>query len=106
MNELDEIRKRKLEEIQRTQQQQIGEELQLQQQIQQLEIMVKQIMTKDALERYGNIKTADSDKAVQVLAVLGQLIQAGKINRIDDAVLKEILMKLIPQKKEFKIRRK
>lgn len=106
MDELEEIRKRKLEELQRVQQKQIEEELQLQQQIKQLENIVKGVMTKEALERYGNVKTVHPDKAVQVLAVLGQLLQTGKINKIDDEILKEILIKLIPKKKDFKIKRK
>jgi len=81
------------------------EEAQLRQQLQQLEIMVKQRMTKQALERVGNIKSAHPEKAIQVLAVLGQLIQTGKIEEIDDDQLKDILMRLTPEKKEFKIKR-
>ena len=81
------------------------EEAQLRQQLQQLEIMVKQRMTKQALERFGNIKSAHPEKAIQVLAVLGQLIQTGKIEEIDDDQLKDILMRLTPEKKEFKIKR-
>jgi programmed cell death protein 5 len=81
------------------------EQMQLQQQVQQLEIMVKQKMTKQALERFGNIKSAHPEKAIQVLAVLGQAIQTGKLEEIEDDQLKEILMKLTPEKKEFKIKR-
>ncbi len=81
------------------------EQMQLQQQIEQLEIVVKQKMTKQALERFGNIKSAHPEKAIQLLAILGQAIQAGKIEEIDDDQLKEILMKLTPEKKEFKIRK-
>jgi DNA-binding TFAR19-related protein (PDSD5 family) len=82
------------------------EQMQLQQQVQQLEMLVKQRLTKQALERFGNVKAAHPEKAIQLLAVLGQAIQSGKIEEIDDDQLKEILMKLTPEKKEFNIRRR
>lgn len=107
MNELQEIKKRKLQELKRKQleqiQQQSQEEEHLQQQIQQIEIMVKQAFTKKALERYGNLKVAYPDKAVQLLVVLANAIQSGQISSIDDNTLKEVLKKLSPKKKEFKI---
>ncbi len=81
------------------------EQMQLQQQIQQLEIIVKQKLTKKALERFGNVKAAHPEKAIQLLAVLGQAIQSGQINEIDDEQLKEILIKITPEKKEFNIKR-
>lgn len=82
------------------------EESELQQQIQQLEEIVRARMTKEALQRYGNVKTAFPEKAIQALIVLAQLIQAERINQIDDVQFKEILQKLTPEKKEFKINRK
>ena len=110
MDELEEIKKRKLEELQKQQgvdlQQQVDEQAQLQQQIEQLEAVVKQLFTKEALIRYGNVKAAHPEKAVQLLVVIGQLMQQGKVQKIDDAQLKEILKQLTPQKKEFKINRK
>ena len=102
---LEEIKRRKLEELQRAQQSQIQEEARIQQQVEQLEALVKQAFTKGALERYGNLKTAHPDKAMQLLVVLGQAIQKGQINQVNDSQLKEILIKLTPDKKEFKIRR-
>lgn len=86
-------------------QQQLQEETQLQQQIQQLEQFVKQFFTKEALARYGNLKTAHPDKAVQLLVLLAQAIQTKQISMIDDLTLKEILKKLTPEKKEIKIRK-
>ena len=104
-NSLEELKRRRLEELQRAQQSQINETAKLQQQIEQIESFVKQAFTKEALERYGNLKTAHPEKAVQILAILGQAIQQGKIEKIDDTQLKEILLKITPEKKEFKIRR-
>lgn len=109
MDELEEIKKRKLQELRRKQledmQQQAQEQQQLQQQIQQLEIMVKQSLTKEALERYSNLKTAFPDRAVQLLVILAQAMQSGQIKKIDDNTLKELLKRLTPEKREFKIKR-
>ena len=109
MDEIDEIKRKKIEALRREQedavQDQLKERMQLQQQVEQLEAAVKQIFTKEALSRYSNLKTAHPEKAVQLLVVLGQAIQRGQIQQIDDAQLKEILKKLTPEKKEFKIRR-
>ncbi|MBW2966155.1 DNA-binding protein [Candidatus Woesearchaeota archaeon] len=84
----------------------LQKEMELKQQIQQLELMVKQKLTKQALERFGNVKAAHPEKAIQLLAYLGQMIQSGQVDeQIDDDQLKEILIKLTPEKKEFKIKR-
>jgi programmed cell death protein 5 len=111
MDELEEIKKKRLMELQKQQeealQQQVGEQQQLQAQIEQLENLVKQFLTKEALQRYGNLKAAHQDKAVQLLVVLGQAIQQGQIKeKITDEKLKDILKRLQPEKKEFKIKRK
>src|SRR3989344_9239545 len=104
MPELDEIRKKKLEESRKLQQgrceEQAQEEMQGQRQIQQLEAIVKQALTKEALERYGNLKAAYPEKAVQLLVILVQAIQQGQIQKVDDDTLKQILKKLSPKKKE------
>lgn len=109
MDELEKIRKKKLEQLQGLQQekvqQQMQEEAQVQQQIEQLEMLVKQKLTKDALQRYGNVKAAHPEKAMQLLVILAQAIQQGQLDQIDDKTLKEILIKLTPEKKDFKIKR-
>ena len=109
MDELEEIRKRKIRELRERQlgqiQQQAQEQEQMQQQIAQLETIVKQVFTKEALERYGNLRTAYPDRAVQLLVILAQAIQSSQIAKIDDDALKQILKKLTPGKKEFKIKK-
>ncbi|MDP7610315.1 MAG: DNA-binding protein [Candidatus Woesearchaeota archaeon] len=99
-DELEELRKQKLAAMQ---QQAVQEQAQIMQQVQQLENLVKPRMTKPALERFGNIRAAHPDKAVQSLVVLAQLIQSNKLTIIDDTTLKEILLKLTQEKKEFKL---
>jgi|TARA_B100002003_G_C13859966_1_gene421077 DNA-binding TFAR19-related protein (PDSD5 family) len=83
----------------------MSEEEQAQEQIAQLETLVKSKLTRDALVRYGNIKTAHPDKMVQLLLVLGQMIQGGQIESIDDDKMKEILHQMSPEKKGFTIKR-
>ena len=104
MDELEELRRKRLIELQNRQY--IGdEEFQLQQQLAQLEAMVKKKLTKKALERFGNIKAAHPEKATQLLVILGQLINSGRCDEIDDEQLKDILIKLQPEKSSFRIKR-
>jgi programmed cell death protein 5 len=106
MNELEQIRQRRLQELQQKQQQQMQEEVKLQQQLTALEELVKTKLTREAIQRYGNIKAAHPDKAVQLLAFLGQMIQTGKLTEtITDEKLKIILNKLTPQKRDISIKR-
>ncbi len=107
---LDDIRKKKLEDMMRLQQeqspQQANEHAQMQQQIERMEELVRQVLTKDALARYGNLKTAHQEKAVQLLLVLFQAMQKGQINgKIDDSTLKKILEQMTPKKRDIKINR-
>jgi len=107
MPTFDEIKKRKLEELMQLQQerllQQAQENAQIQQQIEQMESIAKQFMTKEALARYGNLKTAHQEKALQLLLVLFQAIQKGQIHgKINDSTLKKVLEQLTPKKREIK----
>tara|TARA_B100000315_G_C14588495_1_gene594439 strand:- start:2797 stop:3051 length:255 start_codon:yes stop_codon:yes gene_type:complete len=83
----------------------MSEEEQIQEQIAQLEGIVKQKLTKEALLRLGNIKAAHQEKYVQLLVVLGQAIQSNELETVDDTQLKEILQKMAPEKKPFNMRR-
>ena len=83
-------------------QSQMQEQIQLQQQINQVEQIVKQKLTKDALIRFGNIKSEHKEKYIQLLAVLAQ----SNVNVIDDNMLRDVLQKLTPKKHEFRIKRK
>ena len=105
MTDLEELKRKKLEELQ-GQQQYDPEEAEIQQQIAQLEILVKGVLTKKALERYGNLKTAHPELAVQLLILLSQAIQTNHIKTIDDEALKNLLMRLQPKKHKFTMIRK
>lgn len=106
MDELEELRKKRMQEIQKKAQRQSQEQAQLHQQITQLESIVKTTLTKKAIERYGNVKAANPEKAVQLLAVIGQMLQSGKAKKINDNELKQMLIMLEPEKKQINIKRK
>lgn len=105
MDELESLKRKRLKELQNRQQESTDEHQQIQQELEQLENIVKQAFTKEALSRFGNLKSAHPQKAIHLLIVLGQAIQAGKIKTINDSQLKDILIKLTPEKKETKITR-
>lgn len=111
MEELEKIRKQKLRELQNAQaqknpQQDYFQENQAINQIRQLEAQIKSRMTKSAIERFGNIKASDANRAVDLLVILGHLIQQGKIAVIDDKTFKAVLRDTADKKKDFKIIRK
>ncbi|ODS41117.1 hypothetical protein BEH94_01060 [Candidatus Altiarchaeales archaeon WOR_SM1_SCG] len=108
MSEIEELRKRRMQELM---QQQAQQEMQQQAQVQevdsQLKFIMAQILTPDAQERISNIHLANPDFARQVEVMLVQLYQAGKLpKKVNDAQLKEILMKLQSQKRETRITRR
>jgi programmed cell death protein 5 len=105
-DELAEIRRQRLDELQNLQmQRQIQEQQKFQQQVDQLEMLVKQRLTNEALQRYSNIRAANPELAIKVLAVVSNLMQNQNIAMINDEQLKMILQKIAPAKKEFKIKR-
>ena len=106
MNELELLKQKRMQELMAMQAQQQQQDAELKQQVQQLESVVKTLFTKEALQRYGNLKAAHPETAIKVLALVGQAIQAGKIQKIDDEKLKGLLQKMAPEKKEIKITRK
>lgn len=85
----------------------LNEQLQLQKQIKALEEIAKQYLDKEAISRYGTLKTAHPEKAVQVIALIAQAAQTGQIHgKISDEEFKEFLIRLEPAKKRFSITRK
>jgi programmed cell death protein 5 len=99
MNDIEELKKKKLQEQE--------EQIKLQQQIEVLENTVKQYLTKEAISRLGNLKTAHPEFALQVELIIAQLIQNNQLKeKITDQQLKQILLNIQQPKKEFKIKRK
>jgi len=76
-----------------------------QQQIQEAEQLVKGYLSKQALERYGNIRASDPSKALQIIAMIAATIEQGKITtHINDEQLKDLLIKLSAHKRPINIR--
>ena len=101
MDELEQLRRITLAETQNEHQ----ERQHAQQQVDELEVFVKSRMSSDAASRYATLKSAHPQKAMQVLLVLAQLIEAKQVTYIDDTHLKMLLAKINPQKSAFKITR-
>ncbi|MEM2795905.1 MAG: DNA-binding protein [Candidatus Hadarchaeales archaeon] len=104
--ELEELRIRKLMEMQaRLEEQRRQEELRKQFEIQKRQIL-QQILTPEARSRLANLKTAHPEFAEQLELQLIQLAQAGKIvSPITDEQLRTILSKLAERRREIRIRR-
>lgn len=76
------------------------------QKLQQLENIVKQYLSKEALLRYGNIKTVNQEKALQIISILAHLIETQQIKeKLTDEQFKNLLLNL-KEEKNFKIIRK
>lgn len=67
--------------------------------------LLRQILSKEALERLGRVRMANPNLSSQIEIYLIQLYQAGQLKGIvDDAKLKQIL-DLLTKKREWRIRR-
>jgi programmed cell death protein 5 len=108
-DELAELRRRRLEQLQRqsVDQQSMEEELRRQKQVDaQIHHVLLQILEPEARERLANIKLTKPEFARAIEQQLVALAQSGRIKqKITDAQLKELLTQLVPQKKDWNIRR-
>ena len=104
--ELEEIRRKKLLNLQKqmtNEQQQVKAERQIEAQKQAL---LRQILSPEARQRLTNLKMIKPDFTRQLELQLIQLAQAGRLPiPLSDAKLKQILIQLQPRKRETKIRR-
>jgi programmed cell death protein 5 len=104
--ELEQLRRRRLAELQRA----AAEEerrAEVQQQVEvQKQAILKRILTVEARQRLTNIKMVKPEFADQLELQLIQLAQSGRVKLpISDAQLKEALVRLQSQRKDIKIRR-
>ena len=105
--ELEALRQRKMAELQQQDQTQAAQEQQAKQFEMQKQAMLRQIMTPEARDRLGNIRLANPQMADNVEMQLIQLAQSGRLRGvIDDAMLRNILGQIAPQKREITIERR
>ena len=106
-DELSELRKRRMAQMQ----QQAGdqqEELERQQkQKSQIQMLLMQVLEPDARERLNTIKLTKPEFAASVEQQLVSLAQSGRLkNKITDAQLKELLRQLAPARRDYSITRR
>jgi len=104
--ELEEIRRRRVLELQQRLAQE-QQEVQTRQRVEaQKQALLRRILTPEARQRLTNLKMVRPEFAVQLELQLIQLAQQGKMNLpITDEQLKEILVRLQSSRREIRIRR-
>ncbi|MEE8403570.1 MAG: DNA-binding protein [Candidatus Hydrothermarchaeaceae archaeon] len=104
--DLDDIRNRKLAELQqRLQEERLVEDRAVQIDAQKRSILMG-VLTPEAKNRLANIKLARPEFGVQIENLLIQIAQSGSVTqKITDQQLKEILLKISKKKRDITIRR-
>ena len=104
--ELAELRRQRMMQLQ---QQQMAEQEQLQAKQraqQQIQAVLMQVMEPAARERLNTIRITKPEFAASVEQQIVALAQSGRLRqKITDEQLKNLLAQIVPQKKEFNIRR-
>ena len=105
--ELEELRRRKISDMQRQQEQQALMQEQAKRMEAEKAAIMRQILTPEARERLGTVRMAYPDVAQAVEDQLIRLAQMGRIDKpIDEPTLRQILRRVSPQKRDINIERK
>jgi len=108
MDELAELRRKRMLELMKAQQNNvISEEQQVADAIAVMEREVRAYLDDKAYERLNNIKLVNKDLAVEAIYLLYQLRAAGRlIGKLSDDDFKKLLLQIMPKKREPKIVRR
>ncbi len=105
--ELEAIRRRKLQELQQVQVQAAAQQQYREQVEAQKQTILRQILTPEARERLGRIELAYPELTDSIENQLIALAQSGRVQKvIDDATLRQILERVMPRRREIKIERR
>ena len=105
--ELDELRRRKLQEMQQSAQQEHVAAAQRADADAQKEVILRAILEPEARERLVRVRMARPDVAAAVEQQLIAFYQQGRIRqRIDDPTLRELLARMTPKSRESTIERR
>ena len=106
-SELEALRQKRLAEMQQGGQQQAEAKERARQMEIQKQAMLRQILTPEARDRLANVRVANPEMSNMVEGQLIQLAQSGRLaGMITDAMLKDILMRIAPQRREITIERR
>ena len=109
-DELSELRKRRMAQVQQQagDQQAMAEDLERQQRAKsQIQMLLMQVLEPDARERLNTIKLTKPEFVASVEQQLVALAQSGRLkNKITDAQLKELLRQLAPARRDYSITRR
>ena len=111
MSDIEEIRRKRMQQLQQQASQQQNSQIESQKKQMEYESQKKQammqILTPEARARLANLRLTKSEFVEQIELQLIQLAQMGRINsKITDEQLKVLLKKLTGQKREIHITRK
>jgi programmed cell death protein 5 len=112
--ELEELRRRRLQQLQEMQAPDQGaamaygqQEAEMQRREAERAELLRKIMTPEARERLGRIRLAKPDVANSVEQQLISLASTGRLQRqVDDATLRSLLERVMPERREIKITRR
>jgi len=84
---------------------QLQEQFKIKKQIELIEQNAKQFLSKDAVNRFGNLKLAYPEKALKACGLILEAVNKGHIkNQLSDQEFLGLL-RLLDDKKEFRIRK-
>ncbi len=105
-DELEEIRRRKLMQMQREQEAARQQEQAMLELEAKKQAILRQILTPEARERLNTLKMTRPELVSQLESQLILLAQSGRLEgKIDDARLRTLLLQIQPKKRDIKIKR-